>query len=83
MTKDTLQKNIHDVQWRPRLFNRLPDAEEKKLIEDEKEIRKKYELLDDKRANVLKYARIEAMEKQKAEFFSFIAAKKKWFKGFE
>lgn len=25
VTKDTLQKNIHDVQWRPRIFNKLPE----------------------------------------------------------
>ena len=23
VTKDTLQKNIHDVQWRPRILNKL------------------------------------------------------------
>ena len=82
VTKDTLQKNIHDVQWRPRLFNRLPEKEERQLIEQEKEIRKKYELIDDKRINALKYAKLEAMQKQKEGFFNFIAAKKAWFKGF-
>jgi hypothetical protein len=25
ITKDTLQKNIHDVQWRPRFMNSLSD----------------------------------------------------------
>jgi hypothetical protein len=25
VTKDTLQKTIHDVQWRPRVFNLLPE----------------------------------------------------------
>jgi len=24
VTKDTLQKAVHDVQWRPRLMNQLP-----------------------------------------------------------
>lgn len=42
ITKDTLQKNIHDVQWRPRMFNRLPEQEERAMLEQEKEIRKKY-----------------------------------------
>jgi hypothetical protein len=42
MTKDTLQKNIFDVQWRPRFLTQLPEEEEKALFEGEKEIRKKY-----------------------------------------
>lgn len=25
ITKDTLQKNIHDVQWRPRVMTQLPE----------------------------------------------------------
>ncbi len=33
ITKDTLQKNIHDVQWRPRMFNHLSDQEEKSMLE--------------------------------------------------
>ena len=82
VTKDTLQRVIHDVQWRPRLFNRLSETEEKNLLEQEKEIRKRYELIDDKRINALKYAKLEAMQKQKEEFFKFIAVKKNWFKGF-
>lgn len=27
VTKDTLQKAVHDVQWRPRLMNQLPEEE--------------------------------------------------------
>jgi hypothetical protein len=65
VTKDTLQKNIHDVQWRPRIFNKLSEEEERGLIEQEKEIRKKYELIDDKRINSLKYEKEEAKKKQK------------------
>lgn len=44
VTKDTLQKNIRDVQWRPRLFNRLPEPEEKSMQEQEKKIREIYEI---------------------------------------
>ena len=43
ITKDTLQKNIHDPQWRPMMFSRLKDDGEKKLLEGEKELRKKWE----------------------------------------
>lgn len=43
ITKDTLQKNIADVHWRPRLLNQLPDEQERALLDSEKEIRKKYE----------------------------------------
>ena len=63
--KDTLQKNIHDVQWRPRMINRLTPQGEKALVEQEKEIRKKYEIIDDKRINHLKWAKAEAKEKRK------------------
>ncbi len=42
ITKDTLQKNIHDVQWRPRVMTQLPEEEERALIEGEKEVRRKY-----------------------------------------
>ena len=82
VTKDTLQKNIHDVQWRPRMLNRLSLTEEKKLLEDEKDIRKKYELEDDKRLNALKYAKREAKIRQKKEFAEFVIRKKNWFKDF-
>jgi hypothetical protein len=33
VTKDTLQKNISDVQWRPRTFNKLTEEEERALID--------------------------------------------------
>ena len=33
ITKDTMQKNISDVQWRPRMFSRLPEQDEKVLFE--------------------------------------------------
>lgn len=32
VTKDTLQKSIHDVQWRPRMSVRLPEEDEKALF---------------------------------------------------
>jgi len=32
VSKDTLQKTIYDVQWRPRVFNLLPENEERKLM---------------------------------------------------
>jgi hypothetical protein len=82
ITKDTLQKNIHDVQWRPRMFNHLSDQEEKAMLEQEKEIRKKYELIDDKRINALKYEKEAAKQKRKEDFLAFIAQKQAWFKGF-
>ena len=37
------------MQWRPRALNLLPADEEKKIIENEREIRKKYELIDKER----------------------------------
>ena len=49
ITKDTLQKNIHDVQWRPWMFNRLADDKEKLMLEKEKDIRKRWEEFDDRR----------------------------------
>ena len=78
--KDSLQKNLHDPQWRPRLVNKLSEEGERGLMEKEKEIRKKYELEDDKRLNYLKYKKMEEKAKQKEEFFAFIAAKKEWFR---
>jgi hypothetical protein len=82
VTKDTLQKNIHDVQWRPRVFSQLPDAEEKALLEQEKEVRKKYEEMDDRRINALKYQKEEAKQKQKAAFLQFVDKKQQWFRQF-
>jgi hypothetical protein len=34
ITKDTLQKNIFDVQWRPRALAQLPEEEERALIDN-------------------------------------------------
>lgn len=55
ITKDTLQKTVFDVQWRPRFLNQLPEEEERALLDGEKEVRRKYEEMDDKRINFLKY----------------------------
>lgn len=63
--KDTLQKGIFDAQWRPRLFSLLEEGQERKLLEGEKEIRKKYEEVDDRRNNELKYQKEEQKKKQK------------------
>jgi hypothetical protein len=65
IVKDTMQKKISDVQWRPRMITRLSPKEEKALMEQEKDIRKKYEIIDDKRINHLKWAKAEAREKRK------------------
>lgn len=75
VTKDTLQKSIHDVQWRPRVFNLLGEEEEKRLMEQEKEIRRRYEEMDDRRINALKYMKEEARIKRKVEFREFIQRK--------
>ena len=50
------------------MLARLPESEERKLIEEEKDIRKKYELIDDKRMNALKYAKEEAKQQRKKDF---------------
>jgi len=34
--KDTLQKTVYDVDWRPRYLNQLDEKDEKKLLEQEK-----------------------------------------------
>ena len=52
------------------------------MLEQEKEIRKRYELADDKRLNSLKYEWEEAKKKRKENFLAFVANKQKWFKGF-
>jgi hypothetical protein len=82
ITKDTLQKNIFDVQWRPRLLTELPAEEERALLEGEKEVRRKYEEQDDKRINVLKYEREAARLQQKHAFLDYIASKNQWFRQF-
>ena len=64
------------------MLTRLPEEEEKVMLDQEKEIRKKYELIDDKRINALKYQKAEAKLKQKEEFLAFIAKKQAWFKSF-
>lgn len=64
------------------MFNHLPEQEEKAMMEQEKQIRKKYELIDDKRINALKYEKEAAKQKRKEDFLSFIAQKQAWFKGF-
>ena len=52
------------------------------LLEKEKEIRKKYEEIDDRRINALKYEKEAAKIKQKQEFVEFIASKNAWFKSY-
>ena len=51
-------------------------------MESEKEIRKKYEEIDDRRINLLKYQKEEARQLQKKSFLEFIAHKKEWFRKF-
>jgi hypothetical protein len=82
VTKDTLQKSLHDLQWRPRMANRLLDDGERKLFEQEKDIRKKYELIDDKRINALKYLKEESKQQQKKDFFEFVSRKRTWYKSY-
>ena len=64
------------------MYNRLPDEGEKKLHEQEKEIRKKYELEDDKRTNALKYIKAAEREQRKKDFTVFVERKREWFRGF-
>jgi pyruvate dehydrogenase complex dehydrogenase (E1) component len=51
-------------------------------MEQEKEIRKRYEEMDDRRINALKYMKEEARQKQKVTFKDFIQRKQSWFKQF-
>lgn len=82
VTKDTLQKAVHDVQWRPRALNYLSAEEEKKLFEKERDIRKKYEEIDKERGAELLGLKAQIRLKQKKEFLAFMAEKDKWFRGF-
>jgi hypothetical protein len=52
------------------------------LIDSEKEVRKRYEEMDDKRINFLKYEKEAQRKKQKEGFLTFIAQKNAWFKQF-
>lgn len=65
------------------MINRLTAQGERALVDQEKEIRKKYEIIDDKRINHLKWAKAEAREKRKKEFFEFVVKKNQWFKAYE
>lgn len=73
---------MFDVQWRPRRLQYLPLPEEKKLLEHEKDIRKKYEELDKERIADLLDKNNAIKRQRKEEFLSFITDKNKWFKGF-
>lgn len=43
VSKDTLTKNIYDVEWRPRCINKMSDKDEDKMLAEEKALTKKYQ----------------------------------------
>jgi hypothetical protein len=51
-------------------------------MEQEKEIRKRYEEIDDRRINELKYLKEDARKRQKQSFAEFVVKKQGWFKQF-
>lgn len=53
--KDTLLKPINNLEWRPRNMKTLSEEGEDKLIQEEKEIKKKHEDLDARKLDFLKY----------------------------
>ena len=81
--KDIFTCPIFNVHFRPRYLTHLSVEEEKKMLDREKEIKKKYEEEDEKRLNVLKYEKERLKKEQRAKFKEYLANKRQWFATFK
>lgn len=80
--RDAAMRPIGDVQWRPRMIKFLDEKTEKGLFEDWKFLKKKYEELDDKIINKIKYQKEEEKKRLKDQFLSYISKKRTFYEGF-
>ena len=83
IVKDVFNAPIFNVHFRPRYMEHLPMDGEKKLLAQEKDIKKKYEEEDEKRMNFLVYEREKQKQEQRVKFREFLARKKEWFAQFK